>query len=85
MVPVHYYDINVCPGQQQLCEVIHPRWWRSRGPITMNDECCRFGQVKMGVGGQVGVGHERATGAILPGVQQQPDSDAGSNDGVTEI
>lgn len=85
MVPVHYYDINVCPGQQQLREVFNPHRWRSRGPVTMNDEGDRFGQVKLGVRGQVGVGHECTTGAILPGVQQQPDFDAGSNDGVTEI
>lgn len=84
-VPVHYYEINIFPGQQLLRDVIHPRWWRSCGPISMNDEGCRSGQVKLGIGRQVGVGHKCTTGGIIPGVQQQPNSEAGSNDCMTDI
>lgn len=51
----------------------------------MNDKGGWSGEVKLRVGRQVGVGHESTTGAIFPGVQQQPDFDAGSNDCVTKI
>lgn len=50
----------------------------------MNNECGWSGQVKLGVGVQVGVGHQGATGDIIPGVQQQPNFEAGSNDCMTE-
>lgn len=51
----------------------------------MNDEGGRSGWVELGKGGQVGVGHKRAAGDIIPSVQEQPNSEAGSNDGVSEI
>lgn len=37
------------------------------------------GRAELGVGGQVGVGQESTTGVIFPGVEQQPDLEAGSN------
>lgn len=85
VVPVHYNEIHVCPGQQQLCNVRQPLWWRPRGPVPVNEEGSRSGEVKLRVHGWVGVRHERPTGAIFTGVQQQPHSDAGSEEGVTEI
>lgn len=90
VVPVHYYEIHVCPGQQQLCNAWQPRGWRSRGPVAVNEEGSRSGDVKLGVRSWVGVGHECPTDAlwdyaIFSGVQQQPHSDAGSDEGVTEI
>lgn len=84
-VPVDYYDVNIIPGQQQLCCVMYPNWRRSRGPIPMNDEGGGSGQVKLRMGRQVGVGHQCTTGGIIPGVQQQPDCEAGSNKCVTKI
>lgn len=39
----------------------------------------------MGVGGQVGVGHECTTFGIIPGVQQQPNLESGSNDCMADI
>lgn len=85
VVPVHYYEVNVFPGQQQLRDAVQPHRWRSRGPIPVNDEGGWSGQVKLGMGRQVGVGHECTAGAIVPGVQQQPSPDVGSNDCVTDI
>ena len=85
IVPVHHDEINVFPDQQQLCDEVQPIWGRSSGPVPMDDKGGGSGQVELGVGGQVGVGNERATGGILPGVQQQPNFEVGSNDGVTEI
>lgn len=85
VVPVHYNEIHVCPGQQQLCNVRQPLWWRPRGPVPVNEEGSRSGEVKLGVHGWVGMRHERPTGAIFTGVQQQPHADAGSEEGVTDI
>lgn len=85
MVPVHYYEIHVLPCQQQIFDAMHPHWWRSCGPVPMNYEGGWSGELKLGVGGQVGVGHECTTGDIVPGVQQQPNFDARSNDCVTKI
>lgn len=85
VVPVHHDDVVVCPGQQQLREILDPRRWRSSRPEPMNDKSCRSGHVKLGMFGQVGVGHQCATGGVVPGVQQQSELQAGSDDGVTEI
>ncbi len=84
-VPVYYYDIHVFPGQQHLYDVMQPHWRRSRWPIPMNDEGGWYEEVKLGAGGQVGVGYECTTGAISPGVQQQPYFEVGANDCVIEI
>ena len=85
MVPVHYYDVDVFPFQQQRCDVVQPHGWRSRGPITMNDEGGRSGQIELGMARQVGVGQECTTGALFPGVQQQPNFDAGAKECMTNI
>lgn len=79
VVPVHDYEIHVFAGQQELYDIRHPFGWRSCGPVPMNDEGGYSGRVELGVGGQVGVGQESTTSAIFPGVEQQPDLDAGSN------
>lgn len=85
VVPVHYDDVHVFPDQQHLHDVVQPYRWRSRGPVPVNNEGCWSGGVKLGVGGQVCVGHECTTGDIIPGVQQQPNLEAGSNDRMAEI
>lgn len=85
VVPVHYDDINIIPGQQQLSGIWHPYWWRSIGPIPMNDEGSWSGQVKTGMVGQVWLGNQCTTGAIKSSVHQEPDFESGSNDCLTKI
>lgn len=46
----------------------------------MNDERSRSGQVEVGIGRQVCVGHECTTGDIFSGVQHQSNSEAGANE-----
>jgi len=85
-VPVHHDDVAVGPGQQQLRDLLQPRRRRSGGPVPVDDEGGRPGPVHVGVRvGRVAVGQQRAAGAIVPGVEQQPDLEAGSHDGVSEI
>lgn len=51
----------------------------------MDEEGGQPGDVKLGVGGRVGVRHEHATADIIPGVQQIPNVGAGSDEGVAKI
>lgn len=84
-VPVHYDEIHVLPSQKLLDDALQPSRGRAGGPVPVDDEGGRLGGVELGVGQQVCVGHESTAGHILPGVEQQPDFDAGSNDRMTEI
>lgn len=85
VVPVHYYDIQVFPGQQQLCEPVKPLWWRPRGPEPMDEKGSGSGEVEVRTGGQVSVRHHRTTAHIIPRVQQQLDSEGRSDDCMGKI
>ena len=84
VVPVHHYDVGVCPGQQQLHSLIQPPRDGPCGPVPVNDEGGGSGQVELGVE-QVGVGQERAAGCILPGEQPELHLHAGANERVADI
>lgn len=85
VVPVHDDEIHVLASQQLLDDVLQPARRRPGGPVPVDEEGGGPGGVELGLGRQVGVGHEVAAGDILPGVEQQPHIDVGSNECVAEI
>lgn len=85
VVPVHDDQIHVLASQQLLDDVLQPGRWRPGGPVPVDEEGGGPGGVEVGLGRQVGVGHEVAAGGIFPGVEQQPHVHVGSDDCVAQV
>lgn len=85
IVPVHNDQIHVLASQQLLDDILQPGRRRPGGPVPMDEESGGPGGVELGLGRQVGVGHEVAAGDVLPGVEQQSHFDVGSDECVAEI
>lgn len=84
-VPVHHQDIHVSLLYQQPCDVVDPDGGRASGPVAVDDEGGRSGDVEQQHFGEVVMRKLVATVQVGTCVQEQTHVQVGSNERLMEV